>query len=107
MDEKPTLKSWKPATRDNFNIVCRLLELMHMSTAEQMASEVNAQGQWSTRKASSLPATPISWTEASRATLGCPRGHSLRAYGDDSLRSSSPGYKAKNALYPLFFIFLF
>ena len=56
MDEKPTLEkfcdSWKPATRDNFNIVCRLLELMHMSTAEQMASEVNAQGQWSTRKAS-------------------------------------------------------
>ena len=60
MDEKPTLESfcdsWKPATRDNFNIVCRLLELMHTSTAEQMASEVNAQGlgglQWSTRKAS-------------------------------------------------------
>ena len=60
MDEKPTLEkfcdSWKPATRDNFNIVCRLLELMHMSTAEQMAAEVNAQGlgglQWSTRKAS-------------------------------------------------------
>ena len=60
MDDKSTLKrfcdSWKPATRDNFNIVCRLLELMHMSTAEQMASEVNAQGldgpQWSTRKAS-------------------------------------------------------
>ena len=60
MDEKPTLErfcdSWKPATRDNFKIVCRLLELMHMSTAEQMANEVNAQGlgglQWSTRKAS-------------------------------------------------------
>ena len=56
MDEKPTLErfcdSWKPATRDNFNIVCRLLELMHTSTAEQMASEVNAQGQWSARKAS-------------------------------------------------------
>ena len=60
MDEKPTLErfcnSWKAVTRDNFNIVCRLLELMHVSTAEQMAAEVNAQGldglQWSTRKAS-------------------------------------------------------
>ena len=60
MDKKPTLErfcdSWKPATCNNFNIVCRLLEQMHMSTAEQMASEVNAQGldglQWSTRKAS-------------------------------------------------------
>lgn len=60
MDEKPTLErfcdSWKPATCNNFKIVCRLLEHMHVSTAEQMASEVNAQGldglQWSTRKAS-------------------------------------------------------
>lgn len=60
MDEKPTLErfcgSWKAATRDNFKIVCRLLEQMHASTAEQMAAEVNAQGldglQWSTRKAS-------------------------------------------------------
>lgn len=60
MDEKQTLErfcgSWKAATRDNFDIVCRLLEQMRMSTAEQMAIEVNAQGlndlQWSTRKAS-------------------------------------------------------
>lgn len=60
MNEKPTLErfcdSWKSATCNNFNIVCRLLEQMHMSTAEQMASEVNVQGldglQWSTRKAS-------------------------------------------------------
>lgn len=62
MNEKPTLErfcnSWKAATCDNFNIVCRLLELMHVSTAEQMAANVNvnAQGldglQWSTRKAS-------------------------------------------------------
>lgn len=59
----------------------------------------------------SLPAAPIQWTEASsrvsHATLGCHRGYSLGAYGADSLRSSSPGYKAKNALYPLFFVFLF
>lgn len=60
MDEKQALErfcgSWKQATRENFNIVARLLEHMHMSTAEQMATEVNAQGldglQWSTRKAS-------------------------------------------------------
>ena len=34
MDEKQALErfcdSWKPATRNNFNIVCRLLELMHV-----------------------------------------------------------------------------
>ena len=60
MDEKQALErfcgSWKASTRENFNIVARLLEHMHMSTAEQMAAEVNAQGlgglQWSTRKAS-------------------------------------------------------
>lgn len=60
MDDRRALErfcgSWKAATRDNFNIVCRLLEHMRMSTAEQMAAEVNAQGldglQWSTRKAS-------------------------------------------------------
>ena len=60
MDKKPTLErfcnSWKAATCDNFKIVCHLLELMHMSTAEQMAAEVNAQGldglRWSTSKAS-------------------------------------------------------
>lgn len=60
MDEKQALErfcgSWKAATRENFKVVCRLLKHMHMSTAEQMAAEVNAQGlgglQWSTRKAS-------------------------------------------------------
>ena len=60
MDEKQALERfcncWKQTTRENFKVVCRLLEHMHMSTAEQMATEVNAQGlgglQWSTRKAS-------------------------------------------------------
>lgn len=60
MDEKQALERfcdcWKQATRENFKVVCRLLEHMHMSTTEQMAAEVNAQGldglQWSTRKAS-------------------------------------------------------
>lgn len=60
MDEKQALErfcgSWKAATRENFKMVCRLLKQMSMSTAEQMAAEVNAQGldglQWSTRKAS-------------------------------------------------------
>lgn len=60
MDEKQALERfcdcWKQATRENFKMVCRLLEHMHMSTAEQMAAEVNVQGlgglQWSTRKAS-------------------------------------------------------
>ena len=60
MDEKQALErfcgSWKAATRENFNIVARLLKHMHMSTAEQKATEVNVQGlgglQWSTRKAS-------------------------------------------------------
>lgn len=62
MDKKPTLErfcdSWKPATCDNFKIVCHLLELMHVSTAEQMAANVNVNTKgldglrWSTRKAS-------------------------------------------------------
>lgn len=60
MDEKQALERfcdcWKQATRENFNIVARLLKQMSMSTAEQMATEVNVQGlsglQWSTRKAS-------------------------------------------------------
>lgn len=60
MDEKQALERfcdcWKQATRENFKMVCRLLKQMSMSTAEQMAAEVNVQGlgglQWSTRKAS-------------------------------------------------------